>query len=83
MKERKKKKEGKGKLSVYQLYFLRNYSNHKYVQLYDKNCWLASVGTLNLSDINWGLKSLKSLLSYAAAFMYVIISPIFLRQFYF
>ena len=27
----KERKKGKGKLSVYQLYFLRNYSNHKYV----------------------------------------------------
>ena len=30
--ERKKeRKEGKGKLSVYQHYFLKNYSNHIYV----------------------------------------------------
>lgn len=66
MKERKKKKEGKGKLCVYQFYFLRNCSDHKFVKLYGKNFRLASVGTLNLSDTNWGLKSLKSLLFYAA-----------------
>ena len=53
-------------MSTYQLYFLRNYINHKCVQIYGKKCWLASVGTLNLSDTNWGWKSFKSLLSNAA-----------------
>ena len=36
-------------------------------EIYGKIYWLASVGTLNLSETNWGLKSLKSLPSYAAA----------------